>query len=82
MSTTCQPTRWEEDTSALRQLAALVRRHRTRDAEDGNLQSQPLLARLALRGMIEEGRSEAEIADAFGLNAEQVRVLSRMANDR
>jgi predicted transposase YdaD len=77
MSAIAQPTRWDEDTSTLRRLAELIRRPRDGAREEGNVQSRSLLARLAFRGMLEEGRSEAEIADAFGLDAEQVRTLSR-----
>jgi hypothetical protein len=72
-----QVTRWEEDTSTLRELAELVRRPGTGAAEPGDLQSRSLLARLAFRGMLEEGRSAEEIADAFGLDPEQVRALAR-----
>lgn len=81
MSPNVQSWRPQADAADLKEFWDLLRRHTHRQHDTGTLHTKSLLARLALRGMIEQGASEQEIADALGITPERVRLLRQQCFD-
>jgi lambda repressor-like predicted transcriptional regulator len=77
MSSSTQNWRPQADTADLKEFGELLRRQNRGQSDSGTLHAKSLLARLAFRGMLEQGASEQEIADALGTTPERVHLLKQ-----